>query len=48
MFGNIEEVIWVSKISLSVERENNIRDCFIEQKVDFNYPNNKDDFDGFC
>ena len=28
-----------------------IRDCFIEQKVDFNYPNNEDDFDdllGFC
>ena len=47
MFCDIKEVLWVSKISLSVERENNIRHCFIEQKVDFKYPNDVDDFDDF-
>ena len=29
MFGDIKEVLWISKISLSTERENNIRDCFV-------------------
>ena len=27
MFRDIKEVLWVSKISLSTEREDNIRDC---------------------
>ena len=45
MFSDIKEVLWVSKISLSVERENDIRDCLIEQKVDVKYPNNVNDFD---
>ena len=36
--------MWISKISLSTERENN-RDCFVDQKVDFKYPNSVYDFD---
>ena len=43
--------MWISKISLSTERENNIRDYFLEQKVDFKYSNNVEDFDDlfwFC
>ena len=35
MFGDIKEVVWISKISLSNEQEDNIRECFIEQNVDF-------------
>lgn len=45
MFGDTKEVMWISKISLSTERENNIRDCFVDQKVDFKYPNSVYDFD---
>ena len=45
MFGNnIVEVFWVSKIFLTPERENTIRDCFVEKHVQFAYPNNIDDF----
>ena len=45
MFGNdIVEVFWVSKIFLTRERENTIRDCFLDQHVQFAYPNNVDDF----
>ena len=44
-FGNrITDVFWVSKIVLSSEREDQIRDSFIDQKVHFSYPNNLDDF----
>ena len=51
MFGDIKEVFWISKIALSSDREDNIRDCFTEQKVDFKYPNNVEDFNDlleFC
>ena len=44
MFRDTKEVMWISKISLSTERENN-RDCFVDQKVDFKYPNSVYDFD---
>ena len=30
MFGKIEEVMWISKISLSKETEKHIRSCFVE------------------
>ena len=44
MFGNdIVNVFWVSKIFLSPEREEAIRDCFSEQNVQFAYPNNIED-----
>ena len=51
MFHNIKQVTGVSKISLSTERGNIIRDCFVEQKVVFKYPNSTEDFDDlleFC
>ena len=45
MFGrNITTVFWVSKIRLSREREDNIRESFVDQTVQFTYPNNLDDF----
>ena len=45
MFGEIKEVTWLSKISLSREREKNIRSCFIDEQIDFKYPNAVEDFD---
>ena len=45
MFGeNSVNVFWVSKIYLSSEREESIRDCFLDQNVQFAYPANIDDF----
>ena len=45
IFSDIKEYQAISKISLSTERENNIRDCFVDQEVEFKYPKNIDDFD---
>ena len=45
MFGDIKEMLWISKISLSTKRENNIRDCFVNQHVDFQHPNDIDKFE---
>ena len=45
MFGEIKEVYWISKLVLSKDRENNIRDHFVNQEVNFDYPNNVEDFD---
>ena len=42
--NNIVHVFWVSKIYLCPEREESIRDCFIDQDVQFAYPSNTDDF----
>ena len=45
LFGkNIKEVFWVSKIILSKEREEFIRDSFEDQEVQFSYPHDLDDF----
>ena len=45
MFGkDIKLVFWVSKIRLSGEREDVIRESFSEQTVKFTYPNNLDEF----
>ena len=45
MFGkDINLVFWVSKIRLSGEREDVIRESFPEQTVKFTYPNNLDNF----
>ena len=45
MYGNdIVNIFWVSKIFLSREREDVIRDCFVDQNVQFAYPNNIEDF----
>ena len=42
---DIKNLLWISKISLSTEREDNIRDCFVNQHVDFEYPNSIDEFE---
>ena len=45
MFGkDINLVFWVSKVRLSGEREDAIRESFSEQTVKFVYPNNLDEF----
>ena len=44
LFGDISTVFWISKISLSEEREEKIRESFENQEVFFNYPENLDDF----
>ena len=43
-FGDIDKVFWVSEVELSKDREDNIRDCFVDQTVDFFYRNNVADF----
>ena len=45
LFGkDINLVFWVSKIRLSGEREDVIRESFLEQTVKFVYPSNQDEF----
>lgn len=44
LFGDITTVCWISKITLSEEREEKIGQCFEDQEVNFNYPENLDDF----
>ena len=46
MLGEIKEVICVSKIPLSKDWDNNIRECFVDKEMDFKYPNNINEFDG--
>ena len=44
LFGDISTAFWISKISLSNEREEKIRDNFEDQEVFFNHPENLDNF----
>ena len=44
MFRDVK-VYWISKTELSKNREENIRDCFVNQIVKFDYPNNVEEFD---
>ena len=44
LFGGIDKVLWIFKVELSKDREGNITDCFVDQKVDFFDPNNVEDF----
>ena len=44
MFGEIKETIWVSKVLLPKDRENNLRECFVDEGMDFKYPNNIEEF----
>ena len=39
MLGGLKEIFWISKISLSSQREGNIRSCF-KKHVEFKYTNN--------
>ena len=41
----MNENYWISKIELSKDREDNIRDCFTDQIVKFDYPSNVEEFD---
>ena len=45
LFVNIKEVYWISKIVLTEDREENIRDFFLDQVATFDYPKNMDEFD---
>ena len=45
LFGNVKEIYWLSKIELSNNRKDNIRNCFTDQIVTFDYPNNLEKFD---
>ena len=45
LFGDVKEVYWISKTEFSKDREENIRDCFTDQIVTFNYPNNVEELD---
>ena len=36
---------WISKIELSKDREENIRNCFLDQTVNFDYRNSVEKFD---
>ena len=45
MFGELKEVTWILKISLSRYRENNVRDCFVNANINFEYPNSIEEFD---
>ena len=35
LFGDINQVYWISKVELSKDKEEHIRDCFVDQIVDF-------------
>ena len=45
LLGDLKEVYWISKIELSKDRKDNIRSCFTDQIVKFDYPNNVEKFD---
>ena len=45
MFGKLKEVTWISKISLSRDRENNNRNCFVNKNINFEYLNSTEEFD---
>ena len=44
LFGELKEIFWLSKISLSAEREKNIYTYF-QKQANFKYPQTVDDFD---
>ena len=44
MFDRIKEAYWLCKISLSMDREENISGCF-DVQVDFKDPKNLEEFD---
>ena len=44
LFGDIIDVFWISKIILSSQGEDQIRQSFLNQKVHFSYPEDLDEF----
>ena len=50
LFGDLKEIFWISKISLSSERKENIKSCF-KKHVNFKYPHSLEHFNmelNFC
>ena len=47
MFGNIKEMTWASKILLPKEREDQIRTCFVDEKIDFKHVESTNEVDYF-
>ena len=45
IFREIKEVIWISKIVLFKDRGDNISNCFVNEHIDFKYPDSIEDFD---
>ena len=45
IFREIKDVMWLSKTSLSKDRENNITECFVNEKMDFYCPKKIEKFD---
>ena len=43
LFGDLKENFWISKISLSSEREKHKKRCF-KKHVNFKYPHSLEDF----
>ena len=44
LFGDIKEFHWISNIERSKDREENIRVCFKDKIINFDYPTNVEDF----
>ena len=40
LLGDVKTFYWISKISLSQEREEKIKECFEDKEVNFHYPEN--------
>ena len=45
MFGKLKEIICSSKILLSKEREDQMRNCFVDEHADFKYVETIDEFE---
>ena len=43
LFDELKEIFWISKISLSLEREENIKGC-LKKTVNFTYPHSLENF----
>ena len=43
MFGELQEMHWITKVPLSDQREKNIISCF-NKHIDFRYPQTVDEF----
>ena len=42
--SEISDIFWISKIFLTSEREDSIKESFIDQEVHFSYPHDLDEF----
>ena len=44
LFGDTKTVYWISKITLSPEREEKVKECFENKEINFHYPENLNNF----